>query len=480
MIPVLYYKTYTDFTARGLGPLSDAIECTVEEELNGVYQLRLVYPVDGVHATDLKTMNIILATPAFGKDPQPFDIFRISMPKYNRIEVEARHISYRLNKSAVMPFSSQNHVIRNILEDLWAKRIEEDNFTFQTSGITDLQPGVVVTEPTSVRNVIGSILETSECDVEWDGFVVKLLKQRGSDNHVKIRYGKNMADYHQEENNEEYTASITPFWKGRNANGNDVVVAPGDVLRPSGSSTPPYPITVPMDFSSYFETKPSAFDLRSAARAYLDAQGLGGLKTSMDVSLVDLAGTEEYKNFASINRVNLGDTVTIEYEKLGISTQARVMRTVYDVLKDRYKEISIGDAKIRGQSAQGAVAPVKKEVAQINSAVNALTENEASRVTLPSNFTNHGEARNFYNRKGNICMVGLDCTPSEHVSGQTLFTLPTSCRPVAALRYSVLPGVSRSSDDGGDHYVIINTDGTVTYTGTGRVFNTFTYICNGG
>ena len=159
---------------------------------------------------------------------------------------------------------------------------------------------------------------------------------------------------------------------------------------------------------------------------------------------------------------------------------ARVIRAVYDVLNGRYKEISLGDAKIRGQSAQSAVAPVKKEVTQINSAVNALTENETSRVTLPSNFTNHGEARNFYNRKGNICMVGLDCTPSEHVSGQTLFTLPTSCRPVAALRYSVLPGVSRSSDDGGDHYVIINTDGTVTYTGTGRVFNTFTYICNGG
>ena len=278
---------------------------------------------------------------------------------------------------------------------------------------------------------------------------------------------------------EEVATGVLPYWKGKDSNKNDVVVV-GYLKRIPNAIDLPYQRTIAVDFTDEFDEKPEAASLGYKAEDYLNQVSVRNPRTSLDISFVILSQTQEYEKFASLYRVELGDTVTIEYSKVGVSAQARVTRTVYDVLKDRYKEISLGDAKIRGQSAQSAVAPVKKEVTQINSAVNALTENEASRVTLPSNFTNHGEARNFYNRKGNICMVGLDCTPSAHVSGQTLFTLPTSCRPVAALRYSVLPGVSRSSDDGGDHYVIINTDGTVTYTGTGRVFNTFTYICNGG
>lgn len=105
---------------------------------------------------------------------------------------------------------------------------------------------------------------------------------------------------------------------------------------------------------------------------------------------------------------------------------------------------------------------------------------EEGDITIPSGWTSGGHGRNYYYRLGNICMVLLDFTPSERVSGATVFTLPTACYPVRTVRYSVLPGVSRNSDDGNDHYVIINNNGTINYTGKGRVFNTFTFICNGG
>lgn len=100
-------------------------------------------------------------------------------------------------------------------------------------------------------------------------------------------------------------------------------------------------------------------------------------------------------------------------------------------------------------------------------------------ITIPSGWTSGGSGRNYYYRLGNICMVLLDCTPPERVGGTTIFTLPTACHPVRTSRYSVLPGVSRSSDDGQDHYIIITSDGNINYTGKGRVFNTFTFICNG-
>ena len=55
----------------------------------------------------------------------------------------------------------------------------------------------------------------------------------------------------------------------------------------------------------------------------------------MTVSFVALWQTEEYKHIANLERVKLCDTVTVEFEKLGISAKAKVVKTVYDVLKER-------------------------------------------------------------------------------------------------------------------------------------------------
>lgn len=481
MIPMLYDSGETSFTTNGLGPLPDAIECTVEEEINGVYQLHMVYPVDGINFSNIKPLNIIKAVPSVGANAQPFDIFRISMPQFGRVEIDAKHISYRLNKNTVMPFSASNELVSTVLSAIKNHDVESDRFTYGATGISD-RISFAISEPCSVRSALKSLIEVlGKGEYIWNGFRVGLNARRGADRDITIQYGVNITDFKQEKSIEETLTGIVPYWKGRDAGGNDVVVTLAQkVVRISGYSVYPYQRSAPVDFSSNFKTPPTNAQLLSATQSYISANSIGVPKVSMDVSFVHLQDTKEYASLKFLSYVELGDGINVNYTKLGITTTARVTRTVYDVLKGRYKEISLGDAKIRGQSAQGAVAPVKKEVAQVNNAVNALTENEESPVTLPSNFTSGGSTRNFYRRKGNICMVGLDCTPSAHVSGQTLFTLPTSCRPVIACRYSVLPGVSRASDDGNDHYIIINTDGTVNYTGTGRVFNTFTYICNGG
>ena len=70
--------------------------------------------------------------------------------------------------------------------------------------------------------------------------------------------------------------------------------------------------------------------------------------------------TEEYKDIAPLQRVNLCDWVTIQFEKLGISAKAKVIKTVYDVLTERYKSIELGEARtdfasyVVGLSAQTA------------------------------------------------------------------------------------------------------------------------------
>jgi hypothetical protein len=63
---------------------------------------------------------------------------------------------------------------------------------------------------------------------------------------------------------------------------------------------------------------------------------------SLDVDFINLADTEEYKGIAPLENVLLCDTVTVIFEKLGISEKAKVVRTEYDCLAERYKSVEIG------------------------------------------------------------------------------------------------------------------------------------------
>ncbi len=138
-----------------------------------------------------------------------------------------------------------------------------------------------------------------------------------------------------------------------------------------------------------------------------------------------------------------------------------------------------GNVKGKLDAVDSLISGNTDAITTINTTITSMQAIEQGDITIPSGWTSGGSGRNYYYRLGNLCMVFADFTPPEHVGNVTVFTLPTACCPIRMSRYSVLPGVSRSSDDGGDHYVIINTNGAITYTGTGRVFNTFTFICNG-
>ena len=71
MKPKLYPENETNFESNGLGPLSDALACTVEENRNGAFELSMEYPVTGVLFEELKHGSIIFArrTTAANRNP---------------------------------------------------------------------------------------------------------------------------------------------------------------------------------------------------------------------------------------------------------------------------------------------------------------------------------------------------------------------------------------------------------------------------
>lgn len=345
---ILYSPETITFKTNGRGQLTEAISCYVEEERNGKYELEMVYPVKGIHFKDIEMSCIITAKPADGKDPQPFRIYSISKPTDGKCTIKAEHISYQLSHIPVNPFG-EHKAVASALQALKANAAEACPFEFWTDKTSS--GTFSVKEPKSIRSRLGgekgSILDAfGGGEYEWDGYTVKLHAHRGSNNGVVLRYGKNITDIEQEKNIENTITGIYPYWKGTDSNKSEIIVKlPEAVMHHQNAANFPYQRTIPLDCSSEFDAQPTESQLRAYATKYMSDSGIGVPKVSIKVSFIALWQTEEYKLIAPLARVNLCDTVTVEFEKLGISAQAKVVRTKFDVLKDRYEEIELGDAR---------------------------------------------------------------------------------------------------------------------------------------
>lgn len=338
MISILYGPKTTDFQNNGIGHLSDAVSCRVTEERNGLFELKMEYPVEGERFPDLEMSAIIMAEPAPGKDCQPFSIYKITKPLDGIVTVYAEHVSYHLSYIPVSPFSAASAT--SAMNGLKQNAAEECPFEVWTD--MDAEGSFSVKEPASFRSRLGgnsgSILDVYGGELEFDNHTVKLWTNRGSDNGVTLRYGKNITDLKQEEYISNTITGIYPYWKGEEA----LVTLTEKIISADNAANFPYPRTIPLDMTSYFETQPAEDELRYAAQKYVKQNALGVPTVSLSVSFVALWQTEEYKTIAPLERVSLCDTVTVEYPKLGVSATAKVVRTVYDVLQGRYEKIDLG------------------------------------------------------------------------------------------------------------------------------------------
>jgi phage minor structural protein len=344
MTPILFAENATTFTTNGIGRLSDAISCKVEEERNGQYELSMEYPTDGQHYSEIVNRAIIVVKPCVDASLQPFRIYEITKPLLGRITVFARHISYDLGKNTAMPFSvaQSTAACNNTLQGLKSHAVESCPFTFWTD-ITTIAP-YVQPVPATIRERLGgtegSVLDVFGGEYEWDGYTVKLHRQRGTDSGVVLRYGKNITDINQDEIISETVTGIVPYWTDLDEG--TIVTLPEKAVYSQYASRYSTKLTVPMDFSDEFEEAPSVSELRTAAQVIVQKHDVGVPEVSIKVKFVNLADTEEYKDIEALQTVHLCDEVTVQFEPLDISTKAKIAAYEWDVLKDRYRSVTIG------------------------------------------------------------------------------------------------------------------------------------------
>lgn len=381
---LLYPSTETAFADNGLGALSDAISCTVTEARNGEFELEMEYPIAGIHYGELKNRCIVTAKPNPYADPQPFRIYRITRPLGGKVKVYAQHTSYDLSGVTVEPFSASSAA--GAFSEIESKATGNNGFTFWTDNQD--AGNMTVSVPSSVRSILGgtegSILDTYGGEYEWDGYQVRLWSQRGQNSGVTIRYGKNLTSLEQDENIAGVATGVYPYWAGENG---DLVTLPEKTVDAPG--TYDFEYYIPLDLSGEFEEQPTVSQLRERAEQYVEDNNIGIPTVSLSVAFQPLDQTEEYKDIALLERVNLCDTVTVEYPELGVSATAKCIKTVYDALKDRYTSIDLGDAKtnmadtIIQQQKEIEKVPTSSAMQQaILNATNLITGNKGGYVVL--------------------------------------------------------------------------------------------------
>ena len=387
MIPILYEANETQFTSNGLGRLVDTIECTVTEQRNGIYEAEFVYPISGENYDLIKEGRIIGVTHDETGDIQPFILYKRTAKIDGKVTFNAYHLSYKLSNIIAKPFTASG--IADAMAQIVPNSLPTNPFTFWTDKVVTAQYENDV--PRAVRSLLGgergSLLDVfGKGEYEFDKWTVKLYLNRGQDSGVTIRYGKNLSDVTQEIDASGYYNAVAPYWKGE-----DVTVTLDHLVVLDGITDVK---AVSLDLSSSFDEAPTTAELEDMARTRLENSSGINVTENVKADFVQLWQTEEYKQFAPLQRVKLCDTVTVIYEALGVySVQKKVIKTKWNVLLDRYDEIELGDSQT---TLADVITEITTQITEdlpttsmmasaIANATNKITGNTGGYVILHSN-----------------------------------------------------------------------------------------------
>ena len=354
MIPRIYNNSFTTYDSNGLGLLVDAISCQVEEESNGDFELTLVYPSDGSFFYALKQDNLIKADASDSLKGQLFRIDTISKPLNGQVTVYAKHISFDLAKNSLNEDVNEKNInCENAGKHMLQKSDADSRFSVESN--IEMLGNYSMDRKTDCLSAIagtkGSLIDTfgNGPKLLRDNFTISVLNRRGKDDNTLIAYKKNITGFTLEEDYSEIINVIKPY-----ATYTEDEVEKTLYIDEIGVKSPRYiegDIVKSrwIDFSDKFDEDetPTKEKLKNLAEKYFNDNSCDLPKMTYKIEFQPLSQTEEYKEdgLAELEYIGMDDSVYIANSKYGIRDQARVIKTTYNVLADKYISIELGDPK---------------------------------------------------------------------------------------------------------------------------------------
>lgn len=226
-------------------------------------------------------------------------------------------------------------------------------------------------------------------ELKRDNFDVKMLRNRGMNRGVVIEHKKNLLGY---EGSVDWKSPVTKIMP----QGFNGLLLPEKYVDSPNIIKYPHPKIRVVEFKhikaaigEYADDKDAvpleeAYRLlRQAAEDMYKIQKVDFPKATYKVEFQELSQTEEYKDYAVLQQVYLGDTVTVKHKEDNLDIQAKAISYKYDPIKREYIEITLGNFKDSFTNMVGKIDQIQNEISEMpNSILEAAKKTQQTLLTL--------------------------------------------------------------------------------------------------
>ena len=312
----VYTSDTTDFSTMGLASLHP-FSATEKNKINGVYSLdfqialKHAYEIqkDRIVKTEEGQLYRILVLDKTASDKETVNVYAESLFQIDMLD------------DFVVSFIHSDVTVQYMLEELLQGTIYSvgtcDNFGLESIALTHKNKS----------EVLKQILHLFKAELEINGLQISIKNQIGSNNGVEIKKGKNLKNIDETEDISNVVTRLHYTNKNENL---------------GGTLDSPF-------IENYSRVKNAHVQFDADTQAELDALAQQWLEQNdkpyinYQIDFADLYYTREYAQFKELEKVNLGDVVTIKHDVLGIDIQARILEADKDLIEHRNNKVVLGN-----------------------------------------------------------------------------------------------------------------------------------------
>ena len=342
----VYVKGNEDYESNGdmtLTPTTCEVELTVE----GVAELTLEHPIDDLGRWEyLVTDNVIAAPTPYSKK----QLFRIY--DYTKTETEvtayARHIFYDSAGEMLVDVRPTDKTGQEALDIILSGTKYKAKTNIKTRSTAyyirkNIMEAIGGDDENSFINRWGG-------ERMYDNFTVIINDRLGGDYGACAEFGRNMTGIEADINIDDVVTRIIPeSYNGYTLEGEEPWVdSPliGNYANPRTAVIKFEDVKLLEDCQEGEEGFSTLELLREELKRRCKKEYENGLdkpKVNYKVDLVEIADTDDYKDYKKLTTTGIGDDVLTRDRKLKINVTARCIRLVYDCIEEENVEVELGN-----------------------------------------------------------------------------------------------------------------------------------------
>ncbi|WP_160678775.1 phage tail spike protein [Clostridium sp. C8-1-8] len=353
----------TVINTNGLAVLDTiCLNARITEKMNGEYGLNATFIIDQEHNRHeyIEQETIIKCGDIYGDEV--FRIAKLTKTLNGRIEIYARHITYDTNDMWLEDVRPTGQNGYHFLDWLFTHTTNPNSDFTYNSNITNEGTSYFLNK--SIYNAIfdsdNSFLNTLGGEVARRQYNITINNQIGYDNGVSIRSRKNLTGFEAYTDIDTVITRIYP--KGNNGLTIDAKYIDSPYISNySKIKSAEIQFNIGVDEENGITEAIAKQRLLEEAQKKFSVDKVDILKAQYKINFVELSKTEEYKNYAVLERINLGDFVNVYEENFDINIKVRAVERYWNVLRQEHTSITLSNYAV-----QSNIATINKVINTIN------------------------------------------------------------------------------------------------------------------